>query len=196
MVAGWRPSNSVTFRKGQHHPRPKGALSPDKEAPSRGLTPPPEGLSAFVADAKGDAPLYQTLLQDSNLFSLLLHFDADLAAEVREAGCVACGGVLHSARYPRKPRGGPEGLEGEHRLRHSFWCAAEGCRRRATPPSLRSLGRKVFFGLWVLLLPVLQEGPTPQRLSRIEAVFAVSRPTLLRWRRWWHEVVPRSRFWQ
>jgi hypothetical protein len=61
---------------------------------------------------------------------------------------------------------------------------------------VRFLGRKVFFGLWVLLLPVLREGPTSQRLSRLEEVFAVSRRTLLRWRQWWREVVPHSRFWQ
>lgn len=140
--------------------------------------------------------MYQSLLLDSSLFDLLLRFDEDLASEVRQGGCAVCGGVLHSARYRRKPRGGPAGLGPENRRRHSFCCAVEGCRRRATPPSVCFLGRKVFFGLWVLLLPVLREGPTPQRLSRLEEVFAVSRRTLLRWRQWWREVVPRSRFWQ
>lgn len=140
--------------------------------------------------------MYQSLLLDSSFFDLLLRFDEDLAAEVRQGGCEVCGGVLHSARYRRKPRGGPAGLGAEHGWRYSFCCAVEGCRRRASPPSVRFLGRKVFFGLWVLLLPVLREGPTPQRLSRLEEVFAVSRRTLLRWRQWWREVVPRSRFWQ
>ncbi len=140
--------------------------------------------------------MYQTLLQDSSFFALLLHFDQDLALQARQARCAACGGALHSARYKRKPRGGSEGLGAEYRLRQSFCCAEEGCRRRVTPPSLLFLGRKVFFGVWVLLLPVLREGPTPQRLSRLEEDFAVSRRTLLRWRRWWREVVPQSRFWQ
>jgi hypothetical protein len=140
--------------------------------------------------------LYQTLLRDSSFFSLLLRFDEDLATEVRQACCGSCGGALHSARYPRKPRGGPEGLGAEHRRRQSFCCAVEGCRRRATPPSLRFLGRKVFYGVWVLLLPALRDGPTPQRLNRLETVFAVSRRTLLRWRRWWREVVPHRRLWQ
>ena len=36
-----------------------------------------------------------------------------------------------------------------------------------TPSSLRFLGRKVFFGVLVLLLPVLREGPTPERLARL-----------------------------
>ena len=139
--------------------------------------------------------MYQTLLGSSSFFSLLFRLDEDLAAQFREAGCV-CGGVLHSARYARKPRGGPEGLGPEHAMRLSFCCSVEGCRRRVTPPSLRFLGRKVFFGVVVLLLPVLREGPTPERLRRLAASFSVSSRTLLRWRRWWREVVPRSRFWE
>jgi hypothetical protein len=81
-------------------------------------------------------------------------------------------------------------------MRLSFCCSVEGCRRRVTPPSLRFLGRKVFFGVLVVVLPVLREGPTPQRLCRLAEVFTVSRRTLLRWRRWWREVVVQSRFWQ
>lgn len=139
--------------------------------------------------------MYQTLLGSSSFFTLLLRFDEDLAAQTREVGC-SCGGVLHSARYVRKPRGGPGGLGPEHAMRLSFCCSMEGCRRRATPPSLRFLGRKVFFGALVLLLPVLREGPTPERLRRLSETFAVSCRTLLRWRRWWREVVPLSRFWE
>lgn len=139
--------------------------------------------------------MYQTLLGSSSFFTLLLRYDEDMAAQARAVGC-CCGGVLHSARYARKPRGGPEGLGPEHAMRLSFCCSVEGCRRRVTPPSLRFLGRKVFFGVLVLLLPVLREGPTPERLRRLAEAFAVSPRTLLRWRRWWREVVPRSRFWE
>lgn len=139
--------------------------------------------------------MYQTILRDSSFFSLLLQLDQDLAAEARAAGC-ACGGALHSAHYLRKPRGGPDGLGAEHRMRLSFCCSVEGCRKRVTPRSLRFLGRKVFFGVWVLLLPVLRDGPTRERLRRLEEVFGVSRRTLLRWRRFWREAVPVSRFWE
>ncbi len=139
--------------------------------------------------------MYQTLLGSSSFFALLLRLDHDVAAQAREVGC-ACGGVLHSARYVRKPRGGPEGLGPEHALRLSFCCSVEGCRRRLTPPSLRFLGRKVFFGVWVLLLPILREGPTPQRLHRLAEAFSVSPRTLLRWRQWWREAVAQSRFWE
>jgi hypothetical protein len=97
---------------------------------------------------------------------------------------------------PSWPDPGPEELGDEHRLRQSFCCSVQGCRKRVTPPSLRFLGRKVFFSLWVLLLPVLREGPTPARLSRLEEVFTVNRRTLLRWRQWWWQEVPQSRFWR
>ena len=110
--------------------------------------------------------MYQALLRDSSLFDLLLEFDRDLATEARRAGC-GCGGVLHSAAYPRKPRGGPPGLGPEHAVRFSFCCGVEGCRRRVSPPSLRFLGRKVFWGVVVLLVPVLRQGPTPKRVERL-----------------------------
>lgn len=139
--------------------------------------------------------MYQSLLEDASFFALLLRIDEDLAADARAMGC-PCGGPLHSARYRRKPRGGPAGLGRAYDLRASFCCAVDGCRRRSTPPSVRFLGRKVFFGLWVVLLPVLREGPNAQRLSRLEQRFCVSRRTLLRWRRWWRETFPVSRFWQ
>ena len=149
----------------------------------------------MLTKTKGDIPLYQDVMQDASFFELLSRFDEDLAAEIRESGC-SCGGVLHSARYPRKPRGGPAGLGEERVMRASFCCAEEGCRRRATPPSLLFLGRKVFYGVLVLLIPILREGPTPERLRRLEARFGVSRRTLYRWRRWWRETVPRTRWWQ
>jgi hypothetical protein len=136
--------------------------------------------------------LYQALLRDSRFFVLLLKFDEDLAAEARRAGC-GCGGVLHSARYERKPRGGPDVLGPEHAVRFSYCCAKETCRRRVTPPSLRFLGRKVFFGVVVLLLPVLRDGPTAERRERLCREFKVSARTLRRWRAFWRETFANSR---
>jgi hypothetical protein len=139
--------------------------------------------------------LYQSLLQDSRFFDLLLRLDEDLAAEARRAGC-GCGGALHSAHYERKPGGSPAGVSPKMSLRFSFCCAREGCRRRQTPASLRFLGRKVFFGVVVLLLPVLREGPTPARLRRLCGAFGVSARTVRRWRRFWRETFVASRTWQ
>lgn len=135
------------------------------------------------------------MLEDSRYFDLLLRLDEDLAAEVRGAGC-GCGGALHSARYERKPRGGPAGLGPECAVRFSFCCATQGCRRRVTPPSLRFLGRKVFFGVLVLLVPVLRDGSNPERLARLRERFAVSARTLRRWIRFWRETFVTSRVWQ
>jgi len=145
--------------------------------------------------AEGEIHLYQSLLRDSRVFDLLLTLDEELAAEARLAGC-ACGGVLHGAAYERKPRGGPAGLVRGSAIRFSFCCAREGCRRRMTPPSLRFLGRKVFFGVLVLLLPVMRDGPTPERLNRLCATYAVSVRTVRRWCRFWREMFVTSRVWQ
>lgn len=131
--------------------------------------------------------MYQSLLGNASFFELLREIDLDLAGEARSAGC-RCGGALHAARYPRKPRGGPAGLGREHSLRESFCCSQEGCRRRTTPPSVRFLGRKVFFSVVILLVPILRDGLTPERFRRLEKELPVSRRTVRRWRQWWCEV--------
>ncbi len=133
--------------------------------------------------------MYQSLLEDARFFELLRQIDLGFAEETRSAGC-DCGGVLHSARYLRKPRGGPSGLGREHGIRESFCCSREGCRRRSTPSSVRFLGRKVFFCVVILLVPILRDGLTSQRFRRLESELPVSRRTVLRWRRWWRELFP------
>ena len=135
--------------------------------------------------------MYQTLLRDASFYQLLLRFDEDLAESARASGC-ACGGRLHQAHYRRKPRGGPSGLCRRTSLRLSYCCAVDGCRRRRTPPSLRFLGRKVFFSVVVLLVPVLREGPKGERLHRLQESFQVSPRTVRRWQRWWQEDFGRS----
>jgi len=52
------------------------------------------------------------------------------------------GGVVHSARFRRKPRGGPGGLGEGHAQRFGFCCSVDLCRCRKTPPSFRFLDRK------------------------------------------------------
>src|SRR5207245_1492977 len=121
---------------------------------------------------------------------LLLTIDEDLAARARAAGC-GCGGVLHAASYPRKPRGGPNDLGAEHEHRLSFCCARRDCRGRMTPPSVRFLGRKVYLGAVVVLVAVLQHGVTPRRAERLHALFGVSVRTLARWRGFWQETFVR-----
>jgi len=139
--------------------------------------------------------LYQDLLHDASFFELLRRMDVDLAEETRLAGC-PCGGVLHFARYRRKPRGGPDNLSRECCVRESLCCSEDGCRRRSTPPSVLFLGRRVFFGVVVVLVPILREGLTPRRFRRLEKRLALSRRTVRRWQRWWRETLPSTRLWR
>ncbi|MEO8381783.1 MAG: hypothetical protein ABI779_19130 [Acidobacteriota bacterium] len=81
-------------------------------------------------------------------------------------------------------------------VRFSFCCAREGCRRRVTPASLRFLDRKVFFAVIVLLVPVLREGLTPERMRRLRERLQVSERTVRRWVRFWRETFATSRTWQ
>jgi hypothetical protein len=140
--------------------------------------------------------LYLALLADAAFHELLLDFDQDLASAARAAGCGPCGGMLHSARFRRKPRGAPAGLVEAYDQRFSFCCAVDGCRRRATPPSLRFLGRKVYLGAVVVLIETMRQGPTAARVRQLTELLGVSRRTLERWRQWWRSAFAASRFWK
>lgn len=139
--------------------------------------------------------MYATLLADARFHNLLLAFDRDLADAARVEGC-ACGGRRHSARYRRKPRGRPCRLGPEHDQRFSFCCAVDGCRSRATPPSLRFLGRKVYVAAIVVLIAILQHGTSDARLARLGEVVSVDRRTITRWRRWWRDTFTATPFWR
>ncbi len=134
-------------------------------------------------------------LNDSRFYQFLLRIDQDIAAEVRAGGC-SCGGVLHSARYPRKPRGIRSSLDESYQTRLSFCCAVEGCRRRSTPPSVRFLGRKVYLGAVVILATALEHGLSPKRRRWLIETLDIWPQTLARWRKWWRETFAASRCWQ
>jgi hypothetical protein len=136
------------------------------------------------------------LLSDARLYAVLLRIDENLAEQVRGEGCGLCGGVLHRADYPRKPRGGPAGLSNAETVRFSFCCAREGCRSRKAPPSVRFLGRRVYLGMAVLL-SLAFEGPlSRRRVARLRDLLGVDERTLRRWRAWWHEVLVKGPFWR
>ena len=135
-------------------------------------------------------------LNDSRFYQFLFRIDQTIAAEVQAGGCPTCGGVLHSARYPRKPRGIRGVLDESYESRLSFCCAEDGCRRRCTPPSVRFLGRKVYLGVLVVLLSALEHGLSPKRRQRLMETLEVSPQTLWRWCQWWRESFPASRPWQ
>jgi len=81
-------------------------------------------------------------------------------------------------------------------FRYSFCCARDGCRRRATPPSVRFLGPKVYVGVVVMLITALRQGPTPPGAKRLKEELGVNRRTLKRWQEWWREVFPQGAFWK
>jgi hypothetical protein len=136
------------------------------------------------------------LLGNTRLFAQLLRIDEDLAMTARAKGCVQCGGVLHRANYPRKPRGGPPGLSDADCLRLSFCCALEGCRSRNTPPSVRFLGRRVYLGHVILLALAFEGRITVRRIARLRDLLGVDERTLRRWRTWWRQALPDGPFWR
>ena len=113
-------------------------------------------------------------------------------APTREQAC-PCGGRLHSANYRRKPRGGGDQLPEDYGYRLSFCCDREGCRKRATPPSVRFLGRKVYlFGVVVILVAAMRQGPSPQRVRELSRLFGADRRTIARWQVFWRERFPQT----
>jgi len=134
-------------------------------------------------------------INDSRFYQFLFRIDQDIAAEVRSGGC-CCGGVLHSARYPRKPRGIRSKMGECCTSRLSFCCAVAGCRRRSTPPSVRFLGRKVYLGALVILVTALEHGLSPQSRQWLIETLDIWPQTLARWRKWWRETFVASRLWQ
>ena len=131
-------------------------------------------------------------LQDPKFFQLLHRIDQELAGEAKAVGC-ACGGVLHRADYPRKPRGCPPAVRGDYETRFSFCCG--GCRKRSTSMSVRFLGRRVYLGLAVVLGSARHAGQNPAA-ARLSLSFGIPLRTLARWGQWWREQFPQTPLWQ
>lgn len=133
-------------------------------------------------------------------FQALFEFDETIAEEVRQGGC-PCGGRLHRADYPRKPRGLLEAAAPAYCYRISFCCDREGCRARTQPPSLRFLGRKVYVAATVLLACAVycqwrMKEEASLAAARAARVFDVPIRTLRRWSVYWTELLPRLPGWQ
>ena len=139
--------------------------------------------------------MYHDLPRSTRFWLFLLAVDLDLAETTRRQGC-SCGGRLHRANYLRKPRGTPVQLPEEQRLRLSFCCDRDGCRKRVTPPSVRFLGPKVFLGPIVILISAMRQGPTPRRIRELFTRFRANRRTIARWQVFWREHFPQTPFWK
>ena len=117
-------------------------------------------------------------------FERLRAVDGEIVARAAREPCRHCGGPLHRGDYPRKPRGGLLAVAAEAwERRFSLCCGRDGCRHRATPPSVRFLGRRVYVGPVVILasalaLAVLSAGAGVRMTG-------VPTRTTRRWSRWW-----------
>jgi len=140
--------------------------------------------------------LCQRLLRSASLYKALFRIDEEIAAEARRSSCPRCGGRLHWANYSRKPRGADLDLGEDYAQRFSLCCGTEGCRRRATPPSVRYLSRRVYLGVVVVLVTAMMHGVTARRAAQLSAELEVSRRTIERWRCWWSEEFPSSSTWK
>jgi hypothetical protein len=138
--------------------------------------------------------LYHNLPRNASFWAFLFSIDQDLAKSARQQAC-PCGGRLHSAKYPRKPRG-DDNLPEEYGRRLSFCCDRDGCRKRVTPPSVRFLGRKVYLGAVVILVAAMRQGPSPRRVRELSQLFGTDRRTIARWQTFWKEHFPQTRFWK
>ena len=141
-----------------------------------------------------DQTMTNNVLQKPSFFRFLSAIDSDLASRARLQGCSFCGGTLHSACYPRKPRGGSVEFEATApTMRQSFCC--DNCRRRTTPESVRFLGRRVYPGFVMVLLSAMQSGVTDTLIDELQLHLGVARRTLQRWRHWWREIFVGTTFW-
>ena len=139
--------------------------------------------------------MYHDLPRTARFWSFLFAVDRDLAEKTRTNAC-SCGGRLHCANYLRKPRGTPLQLPEPQRLRLSFCCDRDGCRKRVTPPSVRFLGPKVYLGVFVILISAMRQGPTPRRVRELSAHFGADRRTIARWQVFWRDLFPSTPFWK
>jgi hypothetical protein len=121
---------------------------------------------------------------EREFFEKLVAIDTAIVETASAQPCRDCGGPLHRGDYPRKPRGGLLGTATEgFELRFSLCCGREGCRHRATPPSVRFLGRRVYFGAVVIVASaVFLAMATAREAARTTGV---PPRTARRWLRWW-----------
>ena len=119
-------------------------------------------------------------------FEGLTAIDARIVERAAAEKCRDCGGPLHRGDYPRKPRGGLIAPASEaFGRRFSLCCGRDGCRHRATPPSVRFLGRRVYIGAVVILASVVALAAASVRAA--ERATGIAARTSRRWLRWWRE---------
>ena len=137
------------------------------------------------------------IVQRESLFCLLHRLDEELAQECRQGGCPYCGGPLHQANYPRKPRGEMSTLPEAYLVRLSNCCGRPGCRRRVLPGSVKFLGRKIYWGsIHLVAMALRQQRPGGWSAHQVMLHLGIPAKTLSRWARYWRETFPNTPAWQ
>jgi hypothetical protein len=139
---------------------------------------------------------YYDFVSKPEFFSFLLEIDRSIAAEAHGRPCAQCGGKLDVGNFRRSGYGLPTGSSDECRIRFSFCCRADGCRKRETPESLRFLWGKAYVSIVVVLMSALFHGLSPARVKELTTSLKVSRQTVANWLKWWREHFPSTAFWK
>ena len=130
------------------------------------------------------------MLDDPDLgrefLELLVEMDEAVTQRVAAEGCPVCDGPLHRSDYDRKPRGLAIAEKSEaFGRRFSLCCGREGCRKRALPPSVRFLGRRVYLGAVVILASIV--ALTLRSAVEVRRQTGVPARTTRRWLGWWQD---------
>lgn len=194
MDGGGCPSSFVDGprpRLGSEERRPAGERKPN---PLEVGPMPPEGVGLRVIDNRRRS-LSHIPDYDVKFLKALGEIDAEYAQQVRRSGCAHCGGPLDRSDYGRKPR--PELGEAaeSYERRCSFCCRVDGCRKRATPPSLRFLGRKVYIGVLVIVASAAGQAERLTGRGAVRRVHGVPARTVRRWLEWWQTVFALGTYW-
>ena len=127
----------------------------------------------------------------SDFFERLTEIDRAIVERAAEEPCGDCGGPLYRGDYARKPRGGLLAAAAEALgRRFSLCCGRDGCRHRATPPSVRFLGRRVYVGAVVVLASAVALAAAT--VGGAVGTTGVPARTMRRWRGWWQGRFTRS----
>ncbi len=130
------------------------------------------------------------VLQDPAFFHFLTRIDEEFAAATRLGRCRGCTGPLHVADFPRKPRGCPAAVREDYSWRLSFTCGR--CDARATSPSVRFAGRRVYLSVVLMLA----SPPGSSSAQALRDLLNIPARTLQRWRTWWRVDFALTPFWQ
>ena len=138
--------------------------------------------------------MHHALPFNATFWAFLFTIDQDLAETTRRHGC-PCGGRLHRGLPPQAPRWHRH-TAGDLQDQIQLLLQSGECRKRATPPSVRFLGRKIYLGGFIVLISAMRHGPTPRRVRELASLFGVDRRTIARWEKFSLEHFPQSHFWK